>query len=82
MEFVEGIKLSSGRQLGLEHIDRKNIARILTYAMAKMVFTDRLFHADPSPGNVLILNSDQVCFLDFGAFGVVTRRRSRLILDS
>lgn len=81
MEYIEGIKFRSADQPELANIDRKRVASIITQAMAKQVFTDRLFHADPSPGNLLILGSDKVCFLDFGAFGVVTRRRSRLILD-
>jgi ubiquinone biosynthesis protein len=81
MEFIDGIKFRGPNQPELASIDRKNVARIITNAMAKQVFVDRLFHADPSPGNLLILGSNQVCFLDFGAFGVVTRRRARLILE-
>lgn len=81
MEYVEGIKFRSPTQPELANIDRKNVARIITTAMAKQVFIDRLFHADPSPGNLLIISSNQVCFLDFGAFGIVTKRRSRIILD-
>ena len=81
MEFVDGIKFRRADQPELANVDRASVARIITKAMAKQVFIHRLFHADPSPGNILIIGSDKVCFIDFGAFGVVTRRRSKLILD-
>lgn len=81
MEYVEGLKFRGPHQPELAGIDKKRVAQIITHAMAKQVFVDRLFHADPSPGNILILGSDRICFLDFGAFGVVGKRRSRLILD-
>jgi ubiquinone biosynthesis protein len=79
MEFVQGVKLTN---LEAAHgIDRKAVARNLTTAMAKQIFVHRLFHADPSPGNLMVLGRDQVAFLDFGAVGSVAARRSRAILQ-
>jgi ubiquinone biosynthesis protein len=57
------------------------IARRITHAMAKQIFVDRFFHADPSPGNVLIMENGAVAFLDWGAVGTVTRRRARTIFN-
>ncbi len=57
------------------------IARRITHAMAKQIFVDRFFHADPSPGNVLIMEDGAIAFLDWGAVGSVTRRRSRTIFS-
>jgi ubiquinone biosynthesis protein len=81
MEFIEGIKFTNADGPELAGIDRRSVARILTTAMAKQIFVDRLFHADPSPGNLMILGSNQVAFLDFGAVGIVTERRARTILQ-
>lgn len=81
MEFVKGFKLGSPEQLSLTLPQRRRLAEVITHAMARQIFIDRLFHADPSPGNVLFMGPKQVCFLDFGAVGQVTKRRSQLILE-
>jgi len=81
MEFVDGIKFSRVDAPSMRGIDRKNVARIVTHAMAKQIFVHRLFHADPSPGNLLVLASNKVAFLDFGAVGIVTERRTKAILN-
>lgn len=80
MEFIPGIKFAHPAELDSQGIDRKNVARIITHAMAKQIFVHRVFHADPSPGNMMILSSDRVVFLDFGAVGIVTERRAKTIL--
>ncbi len=80
MEFIEGTKLSrlDGPEVAL--LDRRAVARNLTTAMAKQIFVDRLFHADPSPGNLMVQGTSTVVFLDFGAVGLVTERRAKTIL--
>ncbi len=81
MEFIDGIKFAHVDHLDALGIDRRSVARIITHAMAKQIFVHRIFHADPSPGNMMILSSSQVVFLDFGAVGIVTERRSKSILQ-
>ncbi|MBW3583795.1 MAG: hypothetical protein KY455_11905 [Euryarchaeota archaeon] len=95
MEFVRGYKIgelvkTKGRNgetkktaTGGVHdiVDGPTVARIITHAMAKQIFVDRLFHADPSPGNILIREDGSVSFLDWGAVGQVTQRRSRTIFS-
>ena len=51
MEFIEGLPLSQATRAEMERrgMDRRALARVLTEAMAKQIFEDRLFHADPSP---------------------------------
>ncbi|HLF16359.1 MAG TPA: AarF/UbiB family protein, partial [Candidatus Thermoplasmatota archaeon] len=80
MEFVHGFKFTKPDAPELAGIDLRNVARLVTFAMARQIFIDRVFHADPSPGNMLILSSERVAFLDFGAVGVVTERRAKAIL--
>lgn len=79
MEFMEGTKLTRLESLAPD-VDRRAVARNLTTAMAKQIFVHRLFHADPSPGNLLVQGKETVVFLDFGAVGLVTERRARTIL--
>lgn len=80
MEYIDGVKFTRVDAPSLAGIDRKRIAAIVTHAMARQIFLHRLFHADPSPGNMMILPPDRVAFLDFGAVGIVTERRARSIL--
>ncbi len=80
MEFIDGIKFANVEGLETQGINRKNVARVVTHAMAKQIFVHRIFHADPSPGNMMILDSNKVAFLDFGAVGMVTERRAKNIL--
>ncbi|MBW1716921.1 MAG: AarF/ABC1/UbiB kinase family protein, partial [Deltaproteobacteria bacterium] len=37
----------------------------------KQVFEHGFFHADPHPGNILVLDNNIICFLDFGMMGVL-----------
>jgi ubiquinone biosynthesis protein len=53
-------------ELGLERI---TLARDLLNALLGQVMREGTFHADPHPGNVLILRSGQVGLLDFGSVG-------------
>ncbi|HUR24606.1 MAG TPA: AarF/UbiB family protein [Candidatus Thermoplasmatota archaeon] len=80
MEFIEGVKFTRVDVPEMQGVDRTKIAAIVTHAMARQIFIHRLFHADPSPGNMMILPPDRVAFLDFGAVGAVTERRARAIL--
>jgi ubiquinone biosynthesis protein len=80
MEFIDGVKFTHVDAPAMAGVDRKKVAGIVTHAMARQIFIHRLFHADPSPGNMMILPPDRVAFLDFGAVGVVTERRARTIL--
>ncbi len=80
MEFLDGVKLTGGSR-ALAGIDGPAVARTLTHSMAKQIFVDRVFHADPSPGNILVLPGNVLAYLDFGAVGIVTERRAKSILQ-
>ena len=81
LERIEGIKLSDFENPELKALDGKRLATIITHAMAKQIFEKRIFHADPSPGNLMAISSDEVAFLDWGAVGTVSRRRSERVLS-
>ena len=85
LERIEGVKLSDFDHPAIQTLDGPHLARVITHAMAKQIFEDRLFHADPSPGNLMAVvepgGRQRVAFLDFGAVGKVTRRRGERILS-
>jgi ubiquinone biosynthesis protein len=80
LEYIDGIKLDDLDEHELPSLDGERVAEVITLSMAEMIFEHRLFHADPSPGNVLILDSNTIALLDFGAVGFVTRRRAERVL--
>jgi ubiquinone biosynthesis protein len=80
LERIDGIKLSDFDDPKLLALDGKRLAAIITHAMAKQIFEKRFFHADPSPGNLMAISSQEVAFLDWGAVGTVSRRRAERVL--
>ncbi|MFW6051565.1 MAG: ABC1 kinase family protein [Myxococcota bacterium] len=76
MTFMEGIKITHFDALERAGVDRSALARRLVQAGYKMLFVDRLFHADPHPGNFLVQPTDdperpRIVVLDFGAVSEV-----------
>jgi ubiquinone biosynthesis protein len=70
-EFIEGIKVSDVQRLEQAGIDRKDLARRGADVVLRQVFHHGFFHADPHPGNILVRHDGSICFLDFGAVGIV-----------
>ncbi len=68
MEFIEGIKITEILKSD-NKTDRKVIAKIGTESYFKQIFEDGFFHADPHSGNLIILENNRLCFVDFGMMG-------------
>ena len=49
--------------------DRSGLARDLFHSFARQIFEVGVFHADPHPGNVLLLSGGSLALLDFGSVG-------------
>jgi len=71
-EFVDGIRASDVAKLKSAGLDLKQIAERGTTLLFKQIFEHGFFHADPHPGNILILESGVICFLDFGIMGILS----------
>lgn len=54
MSFEQGCKITDFAALERMGVDRKAVASLLVEAYFKMLFTARIFHADPHPGNFLV----------------------------
>lgn len=72
MEFVKGIKLDENEQLLREGYQPKIIAEKLIQNLFEQILMDGFFHADPHPGNVMVLPGHQLLFMDFGMVGRLT----------
>lgn len=71
MEYVGGIKISDLAELKKANYDTRLIASRFIEALFKQVYDNRVFHADPHPGNIAIGEGEVIVFYDFGQVGLV-----------
>jgi ubiquinone biosynthesis protein len=65
-EFIHGKKVSEVIESNDERFDTKVVnIRTADFIMSQL-FLNGYFHADPHPGNFLVLEGNIVCFIDFG----------------
>jgi ubiquinone biosynthesis protein len=72
MDWIEGIPLSNRERLEAVGVDRAGLARGILHAYGVMIFQSDLFHADPHPGNIIVLKDGRLGLVDFGEVGSVT----------
>jgi ubiquinone biosynthesis protein len=74
MDEVRGVKvneLSANR--GVSQTDRHILARVAVEATFKEVFEHGFFHADPHPGNFVIMEGQKLGLIDFGLVGYLDK---------
>jgi ubiquinone biosynthesis protein len=70
MEFLDGVPLGRADAVIAERgLDRAELARTLLRFLLRQIMLDGVFHADPHPGNILVLADGQLALLDFGSVG-------------
>jgi ubiquinone biosynthesis protein len=74
MELVEGIKLSETERLRAEGFDLNEVARCGANLYLEMIFVNSFYHADPHPGNVVLMDKNVIGLLDFGMVGRIDDR--------
>ncbi len=72
MSYEEGVKITDFKAFDATDIDRESVAKLLVDAYFTMLFTERVFHADPHPGNFLVRPGPELIILDYGAVEDVT----------
>ncbi|NCC76649.1 MAG: 2-octaprenylphenol hydroxylase [Clostridia bacterium] len=81
MSYLKGLPITDLALLEQVGIDRIELARRLTTSVCNQVFRDGFFHADPHPGNLLILSDGTVAFLDLGMVGKLSDERRQMITE-
>ena len=74
MEYIDGINISDIERLKKEGYDLKLLARRGADICIRSILEHGFFHADPHPGNLVILPDNQICFLDYGMMGSLSLR--------
>ena len=70
MERLDGVPLgTAGPVIAERGLNRHELARSLLDALLCQITQDGVFHADPHPGNVLLLTDNRLGLLDFGSVG-------------
>jgi ubiquinone biosynthesis protein len=69
MDLIEGVKLKHLQPENVE--EREQLAKIGIRLVVKQVLENGFFHADPHPGNFLVVNEREVCLLDWGVVGIL-----------
>ena len=78
MELVQGRRLTELDGLAPEQ--GRDMARAGLRSVVTQILHHGFFHADPHPGNLMLLDDGRVCFLDWGMVGrLMSRDRSQLV---
>ena len=81
LEFIEGVKISHIEKIKKRGLSLKTVAENLTDAYFKMVFEDGIYHADPHPGNLFVMEDGKIACLDFGMVGRLPSLHKKLLYE-
>lgn len=69
LERIAGIKIDDVEALDVAGYDRHRIARHSSRMITKEILEDGFFHADPHPGNFVVMEGEIIGLMDFGMVG-------------
>jgi ubiquinone biosynthesis protein len=67
MEWLDGVSVRQRDHLDELGVDRVALAQTLLRCMLDQMLVEGHFHADPHPGNVMVLGGERIGLIDFGA---------------
>lgn len=81
MEYLDGIKVADSQRLAASGYDLSALARRGAELFLKMIFENGFYHADPHPGNILILEGGVIGLIDSGMVGRIDESTREQIED-
>jgi ubiquinone biosynthesis protein len=82
IEWLDGVSLrAAGRLIDDRGLDRDALSRALLRSMVYQITEGGVFHADPHPGNILLLTDGRLALLDFGSVGRLDARQRLALQD-
>lgn len=81
MEWLDGVPVSETKQLAELGYDLGEVARRGAEIYLDMIFRDGFYHADPHPGNFLVLPGGVIGMLDCGMVGRIDQATREQIED-
>ncbi len=81
MDWVEGVRVDDIAQYPQFRSNPHSVAATGADTLCKQVFEYRFFHADPHPGNILLIGENRIAFLDYGMVGSLEEADTATIAD-
>lgn len=82
MEFIHGTKVTALDELRARGVSPEKVNRLLIRTYLKQLLEDGFFHADPHPGNLLVMPDGRLAFFDFGMVGRITPQLQSKMIDA
>lgn len=82
LEFIRGTKVTDIQGLRARRISPVKVNRLLVRTYLKQLLEDGFFHADPHPGNLLVMDSGHLAFFDFGMVGRITPKLQSQMINA
>ena len=82
MEFIHGDKVTELDKLRARNVSPEKVNRLLIRTYLKQLLEDGFFHADPHPGNLLVMPDGRLAFFDFGMVGRITAQLQAKMIDA
>ena len=82
LEFIHGTKVVDIEGLRARRISAVKVNRLLVRTYLKQLLEDGFFHADPHPGNLLVMDSGHLAFFDFGMVGRISPKLQSQMIDA
>lgn len=81
MQYVSGIKVTDVDKLRAAGIDPAEIAHLGAEIFLHQVLIEGIFHGDPHPGNLFVVDGGRLAILDYGVIGRLDDRMLRAMTD-
>lgn len=82
MEFIHGTKVTDLEGQTRQGISPEKVNRLLIKTYLKQLLEDGFFHADPHPGNLLVMSDGRLAFFDFGMVGRIPPELQSKMIDA
>ncbi len=82
MEFIHGTKVTDLEEQKRQNVSPEKVNRLLIKTYLKQLLEDGFFHADPHPGNLLVMPDGRLAFFDFGMVGRITPQLQAKMIDA
>jgi ubiquinone biosynthesis protein len=81
MEHIDGIKMDEVEAIKAHSLDPKEVAMIGLRSFSRQLMEFGFFHADPHPGNTIVMYDGRVGLVDFGITGYLDQEMMRQIAN-
>lgn len=80
LERISGVRIDAVEELEEAGIDRHQVALNAAHIVLREVFDHGFFHADPHPGNFVVMPDATIGAMDFGMVGYIDRALRETLL--